>query len=334
MTHGKALSVFSAFCLFLFLVALAGFRLLGPDADFHHYENLFYYGESPQGETKELSFILLRYLVNDTLGLAFSWFVFLYALLGVSVKFYLMARLSSLFWVSLFVYLMVYFPLHEYTQIRAGIASGIMLLSLKDVTNGRFLRFLGKVTLAVFFHWSALAALPLYLLRGKSINFLIFLLFALLLFIPLGSVLLNLVEALFNFYDPIARYYLAHSGHVEKFPIINFVFLLNMALLWIGLWFVFVGKLSARIDNLPTLYVAVHAVSMISYVFFAVMERPVLSFRLSEFYSTVMILSIPVFLCVSGKNLFFRMSLFLIPIFYFLHLFFRVNIFPEILEGL
>ncbi len=315
-----------AFCV---LTTFAGFRLLGPDTDFTHYLNLFNYGYHPQGDTKELSFVFFRYVFSNAFGReGFYWFLFAYATLGVGLKLYAISRHSVNVWYSIFVYLMTYYPLHEYTQVRVGVAAGIVLLSLSDVIKGVRLAFLLKIFFASLFHWSALALIPVYFFRNKQLHFFFAAIFISLLSIPFKTEVLNLVAYALSFSESFSRYYNVHSGHVESFRVVNLVFLLNLALIICSLWLVLRGKISAKIDNLPSLLVAVHLFSLFVYLFFSALDRPVISFRLSELYSVVMLLSIPLFSKLSGRNIFLKLIVFLVPIVYFWHLVFRVDIFP------
>lgn len=329
MTSSEWLKLSVLVFFFFVLATVAGLRLLGPDTDFALYLNLFNYGYHPQGDTKEVSFVLLRYVFNGIFGgEGFYWFLFAYAILGVGIKLYAIGRLSVNYWYSIFVYLMIYFPLHEYTQMRVGVAAGFVLLSFADVVGGRWLGFLAKVALAAVFHWSALAVLPIYLFRGRSVYVFFAVIFVALLAVPLKAQVLEGVKYVLSLSGPLAHYYSVHSGHTEDFRIVNVVFLLNMVLILCAFWLVWRGRISSRIDNLGSLLVAVHLFSVFIYLFFSVLERPVISFRLSELYSVVAFLSVPLFSQMAGRNLLVKAVVFLVPVVYFWHLVFRVNIFP------
>lgn len=329
MTSSEWLKLSALVFVFCVLTTFAGLRLLGPDTDFAHYLNLFNYGYHPQGDTKEPSFVLFRYVFSGIFGReGFYWFIFVYAVLGVGLKLYAIGRYSVSSWYSIFVYLMVYYPLHEYTQMRVGVATGIILLSLPDVIKGYRLGFLLKIFFAALFHWSALAVLPVYFFRGRQLYHFFAVIFIALLAIPFKAEVLSFVAYILSFSESLAHYYGAHSGHVESFRVVNIVFLLNLTLILCSFWLVLRGKISAKIDNLPSLLVAVHLFSLFVYLFFSVLDRPVISFRLSELYSVVVLLSVPLFSKLSGRNVFIKLVVFFVPVIYFWHLVFRVDIFP------
>lgn len=329
MTFSHWLKLSALAFVFCVLTTFAGFRLFGPDTDFPHYLNLFNYGHHPQGDTKELSFVFFRHVFSTAFGReGFYWFLFAYATLGVGLKIFAIGRHSVNAWYSIFVYLMTYYPLHEYTQVRVGVAAGIILLSLSDAIKGSGLAFLLKISFAALFHWSALAFIPVYFFRNKRLHLFFAVIFIAFLSIPFKAEVLSLVSYTLSFSESFSRYYDIHSGHVESFRVVNLVFLLNLALITCSLWLILRGKISTKIDNLPSLLVAVHLFSLFVYLFFSALDRPVISFRLSELYSVVMLLSIPLFSKLSGRNIFLKLTVFLVPIVYFWHLVFRVDIFP------
>jgi len=331
MTFYRWLKTLTLSYLFLTLTATAGFRLFGPDIDYLHYLGLFNHEPHLQGETKEPSFLFLRYIFSTFFNEAgFQWLLLTYAILGIGIKLYAIGRLSENWIYSIWVYLLIYFPLHDYTQIRVGVAVGIILLSLPDIVNGNRLQFFIKTGLAVTFHWSALAALPFYSLRKKPLFALILVAFFSFLAIPFQKSILLGVEYFISLSEPLSIYYRAHSGHFEDFRIFNIIFLLNITLFLCAFWLFIKGKISNKIDNLPSLFTAIHALSIFIYLFFSVLDRPVISFRLSELYFAVSVFSIPCFSRLSGRNTIIKLTLFALPLIYTWHLLFRVNIFPSL----
>lgn len=91
---------------------------------------------------------------------------FIYAILGVAANLYGIKRLTDQEFLALFIYYSSMFLLHEMTQIRAGVAIGIILISLKELQERKFVQFSILILLASFFHTSALMAFLLLLLRG------------------------------------------------------------------------------------------------------------------------------------------------------------------------
>lgn len=152
----------------LLLIVAAGFRDgLSGYADYQNYVWAF---QSKDEEIFEYSFVLISYIARWIGGDNYYYLFLIYALLGVSLKYMAIKQLTPLVWLSLAIYISYFYSLHELTQIRAGVAAGIGLLSLRFVYEKRFIPFILLILLATFFHTSALLYLPLYLLDGKRIQ--------------------------------------------------------------------------------------------------------------------------------------------------------------------
>lgn len=96
-------------------------------------------------------------------------FVF-FAFLGVSFKLYSIWKLSDTIGLAVITYFSFFFILHEMTQIRVGIASGLLLLSFKFIHERKYISFLAIVFFAACFHYTALLFLPLYFLSAEKLN--------------------------------------------------------------------------------------------------------------------------------------------------------------------
>lgn len=99
---------------------------------------------------------VVRILFNDFRGV-----LIIYAFLGVFLKFKVIPRLTSLVWPTILIYFSTYFLLHDFTQIRAAIASGIFLLAIPLLKNKQRVRYLLVIVVAALFHYSALILLLL-----------------------------------------------------------------------------------------------------------------------------------------------------------------------------
>lgn len=154
----------------IILILLAGFREVGIDPDSINYEYAFlnYYQSETQNKV-EYSYIFLSMIVNlftdDVHGL-----FLLYAFLGLALKFVAFRKLSSMWFLPVVVYLAYYYELHEVTQIRTGILSGCLLLSIKPIADGKRKLALGILLIGTLFHISGLALLPLVFLSNKPMT--------------------------------------------------------------------------------------------------------------------------------------------------------------------
>lgn len=152
----------------LLLIVAAGFRDgLSGYADYQNYVWAF---QSKENEGIEYSFILISYIARWIGGDNYYYLFLIYAILGVSLKYMAIKQLTPLVWFSLAIYISYFYSLHELTQIRAGVSTGIGLISLRFVYEKKFIPFISLILVATFFHTSALLYLPLYLLDGKKIH--------------------------------------------------------------------------------------------------------------------------------------------------------------------
>lgn len=108
--------------------------------------------------------------INTVLGGEDQGFFLIYAILGVSLKAYAIKKISPLPFLSLYLYVCVYFVLHEMTQIRVGVACGVFILALPDIANRNYKGYLLKSVIAIMFHYSAVIMLVLYFLRADKIS--------------------------------------------------------------------------------------------------------------------------------------------------------------------
>lgn len=153
---------------FIILVFIAGLRPVGLDADSIQYSfELFKNISDLDFLSKEPTFWLLQQ-ANLALfnGAALSFFL-LYASIGVFIKFLAISRISPFPYLSIMVYVVFFFILQEMTQIRAGIAIGLVFWSMIDVITRNKVNFSLKILFAMLFHYSAIIFLFLYLIRSK-----------------------------------------------------------------------------------------------------------------------------------------------------------------------
>ena len=88
-----------------------------------------------------------------------------YALLGVTLKFVAFRKMSDFWFVPVMLYLTFIFELHEVTQIRTGVMSGLFLLAIRPIAEKKRIKALVLIGLGAVFHVSALALIPLVFFR-------------------------------------------------------------------------------------------------------------------------------------------------------------------------
>lgn len=147
------------------LALLAGLR---DGNSFHDYENYFY-AYKGYYDAFEPSFYLIRRLAVNVFHSSYALFL-IYAFLGVGLKWIAIRKMLSYSLLAVMLYLSHYYTLHELTQIRAGVASGLVLLCVPAICDRHFKRFLVLAFLAFLFHYSAVVILPFYFMGTAGIR--------------------------------------------------------------------------------------------------------------------------------------------------------------------
>lgn len=153
------------FLVAIILISLVAFRGEGVDHDYNAYVEMFNQGSL----TVEPSFILITNLLNkynfSVLGL-----FFIYAVLGVSMKLFAIRKFCPLPYFSICIYIGYIYILQDFNQIRAGVASGIFLYSLRYLVERKVKCYLLMIFLASLFHYSAILLFFFFGFSNKSLN--------------------------------------------------------------------------------------------------------------------------------------------------------------------
>jgi len=281
--------------LALVLTLIAGLRPVGFDRDSSGYAYFVLNDIRVNYASKEPLFWAIKWFNDIFFKSNIHTFFLIFASLGIFLKFYAIKKISKFPWLSVAVYVSIYFILHEMTQIRAGVAVGIFLLSIPDILHRRYVSYIAKIVLASLFHYSALIALPLYLLsNSKKLNIL-FLLLPLLGFLFayfdfskellyfLATLLPNFISLKINGYLNL----LTTGVHTQ----IN-IFNLYHSSLYIILCFCFYLYYERKNVNIEHIFFT-KALSVMLFTFYFFSPIPVFAFRLSEFLGTILILYLP-----------------------------------------
>ena len=168
--------VFSFFCFSLLLIlfiVIAGFRNEQVSRDYENYVDFF--NQIVDGNTVSVIddpgfYYIIKFVKLFSNKYAYLFLV--YAILGVSFKFFSFIRINGIkgSFLAIMIYSSNFFFLHEMTQIRIGVATGIFLLSLKYIIEQNFKFYLLFIVLGMFFHVSLIIVLPLYFINYKTIK--------------------------------------------------------------------------------------------------------------------------------------------------------------------
>jgi hypothetical protein len=161
-----------------FAAILASFAALrGSDvaADFTVYESWYFDPSESNGLLDRAGlFEAIYFFLNNIfmqIGLPFRVFVWILAFSAVSLKTWVLfsfSRSAQAFAVALLIYTFSLYPLHDFTQIRAGLAVAVLFLAFRQLVEGHRWHFVWLVLMAAGFHSSALVAVLLLLpSRGR-----------------------------------------------------------------------------------------------------------------------------------------------------------------------
>lgn len=274
----------------IILILVAGLRGKDDGMDYYVYKD-FWRTHKLKGNVED-SFYYLRNYVKDNLGLGFQALLIIYAFLGVTIKFVAIRKLSPVIWGSVLIYFSHYFILHEFTQIRIGVATGFVLLSIYFLSEKKYILFAVFSLLAIYFHQSCILVLFFPLIQNDQKNIRIFA-----LLIPFGYILyffntyLHINIPIPGLQDKIDLYEEAtKSGFLKDSEInpFNALFLIRIVVFYVI--FYYSKKIS---DFFPHLYIflKIYSLSLFSFLFLS--RIPVFSFRVQELLGVVEIILIP-----------------------------------------
>lgn len=238
----------------------------------------------------EPAFALLIYLVRFLGGGEFA-FLLLCASIGVTLKLYAINSYAKSVGLSVFFYVLKFYPLHEMVQIRAGIAVGIALLGIRYIIRERFLYYVTTILIAMSFHYSTIVFILLYpAIKIKISNKgLIFAGSTVLILLSLLNIDRRIINVLSEYFPRVELYLqLLTIGEYSRINIFNPEFMLKVGMFLAICW----GRETRRLGD-P--YIEIwQKMLLLDIVFFVVLRSvPVVAFRVSELFNVAMIFAYP-----------------------------------------
>jgi hypothetical protein len=283
------------FILGIFLALMAGLRFESVSMD---YENYLYAYYNSDGDSRfEPTFTIIVRVVKHTFNNPIFLFI-IYATIGVSLKFIAIKQLSKLYILSALLYLSNFFLLHEMTQIRVGIASGILLLCIKPLYERNFKSFFFLVLVAISFHYSSVIILPLWFLTPYSLNRNFYLSIVPLSYIMVvcGLTLGFLIKQLPI--EQVQKLYSMYTLQIEngEGDVINLFNSLQILRCCILMFLIYSINIIESKNKYAVILIKIYTVALTCFILFS--DIPVVSFRISELLSIVEIILIPLLLYV------------------------------------
>ena len=286
------------YLIILLLGFFAGLRAPGVDLDYNSYQGIFdqIYDISKVEKETYISFFEPGFLASilffrEIFKVNYVLVIMLfYALFSVFLKIKSINRLSQFPYLVILFYFSHYFFLHEMTQIRIGLASGMFFIALIFYLNAQRLKFALIILISILFHYSAILFLVILLFDSNKFNKYIYggviggslilgyLKLPLLNF--LGNVDTSVISGKFNNYADMVEY-----GITESINVFNVITLFNII---ISLYFIFFIPKATIIKDRPlALFLKCNILSIFLLCFLS--GVPSLAFRFSELFGVVSI---------------------------------------------
>jgi hypothetical protein len=270
----------------LLLLAFAALRPIGFDSDSIAYQKIleeYYSTENINLSSFEPTFFLIALLSKWFFFSSIRFVLIMYALIGVPLNIYAIKKVSARPDLSIFIYMCLYFVLHEMTQMRAGVACALFLLSIPDAVEQRPSKYFIKIALASMFHYSAVIALPMYFLHRKNFNKTFYLLLPLIGILTSKVINFDLLERTGTFSPKIVAYItFAKMGQLNPYNIFN-LYSIGLLVLYYPI-VIFADRLKYRYDAMM-----LKVFGFMLFVYFAISLVPTFAVRFSEFLGIVLV---------------------------------------------
>lgn len=270
-------SVVVTFTLILFGFS-AGFRLFAEGADYvayaTFYDDLHLY--DPYQYTRfEVGFTFTAWLAKFIAGISFELYISIMMTAALLIKYRVFLRTQHPALTLLF-YMATWYPLHEYTQVRAALAISLLFTSVDYISRGRRTAFLVACAAAFTFHSSSLFAVALIITAYTLSSLRLWMSTALIsvaaLVIPIAltSFILPLMQQL----NPLTERYILSSHSYETASIFSGSNILTAIFLFLAPIYIDLNTNVRRIAFL------VAAASIIAFI--GLRDIPIIAHRLRE----------------------------------------------------
>jgi hypothetical protein len=301
VTKGKLKETQALVCISIVLIFVAGLRMPGIDRDSVNYIDFFNSFGSPAEYftdlNKNIFYEPLYYLIPSTIRYTFDlstyWTFLVIAIIAITLKIYAIKKLTDLALLSVLVYFGHFFILHEMTQIRAGVASAIVLLCIVQIEHKRFLYFIGLILLGTLFHFSIVIFIPFFFLSAEELNkklYLALLYFPYIMYALKVNILTILDQLHLGVISNKLQLYndLFEKGDDSEINVFNVLFIIQLIICTV---FIIKSEVLYQENRYALLLIKIYAISASFFVLFSAI--PIIAFRLSELLQIVQIILLP-----------------------------------------
>ena len=271
--------------LCIILVLFTAFRTIDFDPDSHAYDEIFRTNGTDSELLVEYSILfisdILKTFTDDV-----HYLFLIYAILGITIKFYAIRQLSPWYFLPLIIYFSNYFILHDFIQIRAGVASAMLLLAIKPLSEGNKKKAIVYFLIANVFHYSSLVFYPILFFSNNLSRIWKY---ALIAIMPVGAILfmlrLDFLSALPIPYiqEKLEMYKtLTETGFFEEFNLKNVPLWIQYVIILYSLYFY-----DTILEKCPALPLLLKATAYSMFFFFAFSSVSVVAGRFQELLGIV-----------------------------------------------
>ena len=269
----------------IIMILFCAFRPLGVDPDSEAYEEIFKSNENNPKLLVESSFLFFSEIVKGFTD-DIHYLFLIYAILGITIKFYALRQLSPWYFLPLAIYFGNYFILHDLIQIRAGVASAMLLLAIKPLSEGNKKKAIVYFLIANVFHYSSLVFYPiLFFSNNLSRTWK----YALIAIMPVGAILFMLrldfismlpipyIQEKLDMYKTLTE-----TGFFEEFNLKNVPLWIQYVIILYSLYFY-----DTILENCPALPLLLKITAYSMFFFFAFSSVSVVAGRFQELLGIV-----------------------------------------------
>lgn len=224
----------------------AAFRWLGPGRDYFEY--LYYYNTIPYqfalSDTRfEPGFHVVAWFFRNILNVDYGILALALVAVSLGIKFYLMKRYLSHPLLAMITYIALFYPTHEYAQIRTALALALGYGAVHLLFERKYLLGIAGFVLGVTFHYSVVMLALVYVgaqyVRGRAA--VIMLAAGLVIVTVFSEQIVGTVTDVFSSYNPLLRYYVSNSYFNAEVRITSLNNLLPAAALGLAVLFGWFG---------------------------------------------------------------------------------------------
>ncbi|MDR2410222.1 MAG: EpsG family protein [Bacteroidales bacterium] len=285
-------------CLFI----AVGLRGSGIDHDYINYLNSIY----DNFTIFEPTYLLISSVIRQY-GLPATILFLIYSFLGVGTKFYAIYKYSICPIISLLVYFSNFLLLHDFNQIRAGVASGLLLLAIPLLVQKRHIKYLIMSLIAISFHYASCIFLLLFFITNNHINKQNRILWgiipaSLLVFHTFNYVNILSILPIKSIQLKIEMYQSLQESGIEGFAevhLFNLYFLFKYA---IYIFFLIKYDFYVKKNEYFSILLKIYGFSLACFYFFSSL-LPIVGYRISELLGIVEILLFPTLFVVWKENI-------------------------------